>query len=124
VCGVQTSFGELATDNWGLMFDQGPFFLVYTRAPDNPPRMQAAESIGEMKREEPVEVKTEQMEAVQPAPEPTLPESTAPTQDAAPIEEASAPEQQEEVKPQTGDLLGLDVVTGETEGGTKPSEGA
>jgi hypothetical protein len=106
------------------MFDQGPFFLVYTRAPDNPPRMQAAEPVGEMKQEEPVEIKTEQMEAVQPAPEPTLPESTAPTQDAAPIEESSAPEQQEEVKPQTGDLLGLDIVTEQTEGGTKPSEGA
>jgi cell division protein FtsN len=106
------------------MFDQGPFFLVYTRAPDNPPRMQAAESVGEMKQEEAVEIKTEHMEAVQPAPEPTLPESTAPTQDTAPIEEASAPEQQEEVKPQTEDLLGLDVVAGETEGGTKPSGGA
>jgi hypothetical protein len=116
VCGVQTSFGELATDNWGLMFDQGPFFLVYTRAPDNPPRMQATEPVGEMKQEEPVEIKTEQTEAVQPAP--TLLESTAP------IEEASAPEQQEEVKPQNGDLLGLDIVAGETEGGTKPSEGA
>jgi hypothetical protein len=106
------------------MFDQGPFFLVYTRAPDNPPRMQADAPVGEMKREEPVEIKTEQMEAVQPAPEPTLVENTAPTEDAATIEEASAPEEQEEVKPQTGDLLGLDVVAGETEGSTKPSEGA
>lgn len=100
------------------MFDQGPFFLVYTRAPDNPPRMQATEPVGEMKQEEPVEIKTEQTEAVQPAPEPTLLESTAP------IEEASAPEQQEEVKSQNGDLLGLDIVAGETEGGTKLSEGA
>jgi hypothetical protein len=107
-----------------LMFDQGPFFLVYTRAPDNPPRLQATEPVGEMKQEEPVEVKTEQMEAVQPVSEPTLVENVVPAQDAAPIEEASAPEQQEEVKPQTGDLLGLDVVAGETEGGTKPSEGA
>lgn len=107
------------------MFDQGPFFLIYTRAPDNLPRMQAAEPVGEMKREETVEVKTERTEAVQPVPEPTLLESTAPTHDAATIrEEASAPEQQEEVKPQTGDLLGLDVVAGETEGGTKSSEGA
>jgi hypothetical protein len=102
------------------MFDQGPFFLVYTRAPDNPPRMQATEPVGEMKREETVEVKTEQTEAVQPVPEPTLVEIVAPTQEAVPVEKDSEAKQQEEVKPQTGDLLGLDVVAGETKG----SEGA
>jgi hypothetical protein len=86
--------------------------------------MQGAESVGEIKQEEAVELKTEQMEAVQPVPEPTLVENVVPAQDAATNEEASAPEQQEEVKPQTGDLLGLDVVAGETGGGTKPSGGA
>ena len=91
----QTSFAELAVENWGLMFDQGPFFLVYTRAADNPPsRSKAEEPARPLASADVATVKVETADAVESTP------GMVPTED----------------------LLGLDVVATDAVAGVKKPE--